>query len=703
MPAVALVSMPFGDLFSPSLGLSLLQAGLRRQAIETRVHYFTFEFQRRVGRAFYTGIAHGKNPAARHLPGEWIFARALFGRGAVDDRRWVETVLRGAADGAGDDGARPVTAARLTGLRHARRQVEAFLKGCVSSLLRGRPRLVGFTSVFQQHAASLALARRLKQADPSLCIVFGGANCEGPMGAETVRQFPFVDAAVSGEADLVFPDLVRRALAGASLDGLPGVRTPRSATADFEGRRFPSAPSVQDMDALPYPDFGDFFEHWEMSGLGREWRARLFFESSRGCWWGERQHCTFCGLNGQAMAYRSKSARRARDELAQIASAHPGSDVQVVDSILDLRYFDDLLPELAERGPRLELFYETKSNLRKPQVRLLARAGVRSIQPGIESFSDSVLRLMRKGVTGLQNVQLLKWCRELGLRPYWNLLWGFPGEDPQEYARMAERLPWLTHLQPPDTCAGIRLDRFSPNFEQAAERGLVDVGPLRAYHQVYPLAPEAVSNLAYHFTFRYADGRDPRAYARPLLRRVREWRRRHAGSALFLADRGEYAVIVDLRPAAASPLTVLGSDDAALYRACDQVADTRGLAETAGLDAAAVEGRLGALAARGLLLRDGVRWLALAVPLGDYAPEPAAVKALCALVRRAGRARQGGAELELHEAYDAPGLRVAGGRSAPRPERPHLRARDVRRVRADQFRLEGSTLVVQLTALRGTS
>ena len=71
---------------------------------------------------------------------------------------------------------------------------------------------------------------------------------------------------------------------------------------------------------------------------------------------------------------------------------------------------------------------------------LLARAGVRSIQPGIESFSDSVLRLMRKGVTGLQNVQLLKWCRELGLRPYWNLLWGFPGEDPQEYARMAERL-----------------------------------------------------------------------------------------------------------------------------------------------------------------------------------------------------------------------------------------------------------------------
>ena len=47
-------------------------------------------------------------------------------------------------------------------------------------------------------------------------------------------------------------------------------------------------------------------------------------------------------------------------------------------------------------------------------MRLLRDAGVTTIQPGIESFSDRVLKLMKKGVTGLQNIQLLKWCKEIG-------------------------------------------------------------------------------------------------------------------------------------------------------------------------------------------------------------------------------------------------------------------------------------------------
>ena len=38
--------------------------------------------------------------------------------------------------------------------------------------------------------------------------------------------------------------------------------------------------------------------------------------------------------------------------------------------------------------------------------------------------------LMKKGVTELQNVRLLKWCAELGIVPNWALMYGFPGEDP---------------------------------------------------------------------------------------------------------------------------------------------------------------------------------------------------------------------------------------------------------------------------------
>ena len=125
----------------------------------------------------------------------------------------------------------------------------------------------------------------------------------------------------------------------------------------------------------------------------------------------------------------------------------------------------------------MELFYEVKANLKKAQVRLLRDAGVRVIQPGIESFSNDVLARMRKGVRGLQNIQLLKWCKEFGITPQWNLLWGFPHEPPEEYARMAALLPLLTHLTPPQTASAIRIDRFSPNFDRAEALGFADVQP----------------------------------------------------------------------------------------------------------------------------------------------------------------------------------------------------------------------------------
>ena len=94
----------------------------------------------------------------------------------------------------------------------------------------------------------------------------------------------------------------------------------------------------------------------------------------------------------------------------------------------------------------LSLFYETKANLRKDQVALYRAAGLTAIQPGIESLSTPVLKLMRKGVSALQNLQLLKWCSEYGIDAKWNFLAGFPGEAPEWYAGLPELVRKVRHL-----------------------------------------------------------------------------------------------------------------------------------------------------------------------------------------------------------------------------------------------------------------
>src|SRR5262249_12032796 len=156
-------------------------------------------------------------------------------------------------------------------------------------------------------------------------------------------------------------------------------------------------------------------------------------------------HCTFCGLNSQSMEYRSKSADRAVAEVEALQKRYGVNFVRVVDNILNHGFFDDFIPSLARKKLGGTVFFEVKANLRKHQIRMLSEAGVNLVQAGIESLSTHTLKLMRKGSTALMNAQTLKWCKEFRVKCDWNLIYGFPGECPDDYRKSLELARVLTH------------------------------------------------------------------------------------------------------------------------------------------------------------------------------------------------------------------------------------------------------------------
>jgi hypothetical protein len=260
-----------------------------------------------------------------------------------------------------------------------------------------------------------------------------------------------------------------------------------------------------------------------------------------------------------------------------------------------------------------------KSNMTRAQLRLLARAGFWGIYAGIESLSTPILRLMKKGSTGLQNVRLLKWCSEIGLTTDWALLCGFPGEDPAEYQRMADLAPSLTHLHPPGGVYHIRVDRFSPYFAAPEANGMTNVRASIAYSHVYPFPPADLDRLAYYFDYDYADGRDPAHYTAPLQEAIAAWRASTGTARLELRLGDDRLELQDTRPVAARELTVLEGPARLAYLALD-----------AGTTVGAVEAELGRalgddapgqqqigrwldgwLADR-LVMREGPRYLSLA-------------------------------------------------------------------------------------------
>jgi len=603
---VLIVAMPFAGI-RPAMGASLLVGHLQRIGVEAEVRYLNMDMARRLGRADYDYVAD--RVPTQSLAGDWVFSAALFGARQAADATYRDVFRERFSRYLSCDAA-------LAALARARAQAAPFLAACLADVDWAAWDVVGFTSSFTQHAASLALARRLKAAYPRIPIVFGGANCEDAMGLALHRCFPFVDFVCSGEADISFPRLIQALDHGADPHGIPGVISRRDGES-YVGSLVPDR--IRDLDDLPYPVFDDYFEQRAAYFPGdRKPFAGILMETSRGCWWGEKHHCTFCGLNGMAMTYRKKSAARAMKEIAELGSRYNSEHIEMVDNILDMGYFASLLPWLAERNLRLRLFYETKANLSKEQLRLLRAAGVTAIQPGVESLSTSVLRLMRKGTTAAQNIQLLKWCAEIGIQVHWNLLYGFPDEDPQEYAAMARVIESITHLAPPNGFGRIRLDRFSPNFMSAGQMALCNVRPDRSYGLIYDLPADQLTELAYYFEHDYLDGRDPRAYFQDSERAARRWIAGHNPRGLVYVDHGARLAIWDFRPVARRLLTILEPWERQVYLHCDEHRSKRsidGIADgwPAGRpDVSELLERL--LADRLMVLLDG-RYLSLAVPL----------------------------------------------------------------------------------------
>ena len=494
--------MPFASFRQPSLALGLLKASLVSAGERVTVVDATLTLAEMIGSEIYDLIATWQ---PQDLLGDWIFSASISPPSSRTPEQYERDILAG---GLREHdvlffGKMPLTDGLRGELADVRRRAGEFLERCLADVAVLEPSVVGFTSMFHQTAASLALAERVKAALPETFVVLGGASCRGETGLELLRRFPFVDAVATGEGEAVLPELVRRKAGGQSADGMRGLLTAQHGevgerpAAEHSGGRAPV-----DLDSLPLPDYDDYFARLAGCDLNGTFTPRLPFETSRGCWWGERRRCVFCGQASGSLAYRRKSGERSLAGLEELARRHPESPVVVTDEIVSPRAFRDFFPQVPARLPGLQVLYlEVRPGLSKDRLRLLAQAGVRRLEAGVENLSTAVLKLMRKGTTGLQGVELLKWARELGIEVVWNYLWGLPGEDPAEYQRVAGLIPLITHLQPPNSVGTVRVDRFSPLFEDPDRFGISGLRPYPAYGYVYDLPPESLSRLAYFFTF----------------------------------------------------------------------------------------------------------------------------------------------------------------------------------------------------------
>jgi ribosomal peptide maturation radical SAM protein 1 len=533
---VALVNMPFSFSKYPSIQLGTLSALLKSQGIPVECHHLNVRFAHKIGVPLYEMICE-----KRALFGEWLFSYLLF----RDNPKRAEypRVFKPVFEQIAQQSGQPIGYFEEMATRIA----PQFLTWALTAIDWGQYKLVGFTSTFDQNVASLTMAKLIKDLYPNVTIVFGGANYDGEMGMEYFRAFPFIDHVVVGEGEVAFPALARQILTEGS-NGFPDGVAYRQ---DGQVRLTPNVALFSEFSKTGPPDYDDYYHLLaELAGAGHGLDRILLYEGSRGCWWGEKHHCTFCGLNAQSMKFRAKSPEQVVQEMTYLSHRYDTARFRLVDNIIDMKYVDQLFGKFAADHCDLDVFIETKSNLHKNQIRTLAAGGVKCMQPGLESLSLTQLKAMDKGVTPMQNIVCLKWSFYYRVTVSWNILLGFPGETNEDYLRQIDLIPSLLHLQPPEATGKFWLERFSPYYARPHEYGVHMTGPGLAYEYIYDARQVDLNKIAYDFEYELENWPvDPHIY-QELVAAVEGWQRLHATNDrpfLYYSKALDYVTVYDGR------------------------------------------------------------------------------------------------------------------------------------------------------------
>lgn len=572
--------LPFGPIREPAIGVSILKSATEAIGLDSRVRYFSLDFAALIGVDLYHQITHAF--AARELLGDWIFAKALFGSKTPDEKSYLSYLFRYFSrweDGVpyeNDSGTHLgpkhfIERKLMPRILEARRATSDFVDKVVQEIIKSRPKIAAFTSSCHQACSCLAVAKRLKSISPFTTLIFGGPNCQGEMGRQWLRSFPWIDYVCTGEGEEVFPEFLHRLLCSSDPSPPSGILR--------QGDRVPDTipDLVRNLDRSPEPDYSDYLIQLERSPIRLKiGTPRLPLEMSRGCWWGERNQCVFCGDHRSMIYYRSKSPQRVLDEIITQAGSGKFRMIVFTDDVLNGDHIDTVFSELREKAMPLPIFIQIRPTLKRHELCQLRQGGVRLVEAGIESLSDEVLRLMRKGCTSLQNIQFLRWCGELGIKVMWSFLYGIAREPIDEYKRISKIVPLLTHLDPPFGCTWIALKRFSPYWMSSHELGFTNVKPWPSYSLIYPMPKEEIQRFAYYFDYDYDDERDPFEYTQVLRKVVSAWRELWDMPStnrprLDAFPVGDVVAITDTRPCATQKAHRLTGTAAQVYKLCDTV------------------------------------------------------------------------------------------------------------------------------------
>lgn len=292
--------------------------------------------------------------------------------------------------------------------------VEQFSKeNLIKKINQSKPKIVGITAMTPLISASNKIASIIKESSPDTVTIVGGAHPTA-LPKRTLEEFKAFDIAVYGEGEITVFEVVRSIMEKKSLSGIKGI-------AYRKGRKIllnKERTLISNLDSLPFParellKFG-LYKGASKSGVSYDSKKITPLFTSRGCPF----QCTFCAIHLTSKRItRFRSAKNVISEVEECINKFGINHFTIHDDTFNM--VPKRVEEICKSLKKLNITWDcdTRVNLvSKNILKMMADAGCVRVAYGVESGSQRILNLIKKGITVEQVKDAFKWSKEVGLK-----------------------------------------------------------------------------------------------------------------------------------------------------------------------------------------------------------------------------------------------------------------------------------------------
>ena len=468
--------------------------------------------------------------------------------------------------------------------------------------------LIGFTTDLNQLFSSLFFAKQLKRDYPDIKVVLGGHCASSDLGISLLRNFDFIDYCIDGEGEIPFTSLLDylSSSGGMAQKDVPGLIYRDSDSVVINPRK-----QLTSLDELPDPDYKHYFDVIDNHPYFDNTCIETFvpIEGGRGC----THKCAFCSDRIQMNGYRSKSPKVIAKQLSRMSRRYRSLSFKFTDLRTHPKKDNELFNLILKQKKDYNLYYDIRADVDKSLIASMRAAGVKNVLIGIEALSTSLLRKMKKGVRAIDNLQVMKYCEELGIQHISNLILSFPTESQMDVDETTDNMDYGLSFQPPSMLVNYTLLAGSTIDVMRRQYNITHVKNSSFRRKLVPPRIEKSLQFA-EKTYR----RKRRNSYRALRNRFNQWRERYYSahkegtSLLSYIDGGSFIKIMDFRNGRTN--TTLENDLMKLYLFCDSIRSWSEIAEEfPGWDLDDLRGTLKQLVDLKLMFKEGDDYLSLAI------------------------------------------------------------------------------------------